>query len=527
MTSNRLGTVAIVATLLLAAVAGGVGLGAAAGQTATQQSATLEIQQPHYIDQEVRTTNENGTQVYLARGERLDIQPTLLNQSDVVAFGVETDSGQLTYDSTFEHWLFEPSAAGTHTLYWVTERQVQRQEGNETVTQTQQTRHVARVRVEGGLNIDHQPASDMTETREDAQKWREFNSTLDELREGGILVDAGLADPPSTNQLIQQMVTAYLTIHDPIAVATGNYTQILTLIVLSPGGWLFLLSIFGPLVFVIVLLYKRQTIYELIEADEGDLATRMANFDAELSRQALQNKDFNDIWSDDHIAAAMRKLGETPLDAIETWYSTNRPRYALHDRLQAMAAEGYVAVADEDTRADGGAVDSEAVPASARVVHEDDVADDVETYSLEVRPDHPLLDAIQWDQFEIREFDLAGADYDRADADTAVEQYDLETLIDRTGLDMREFDSEQAAAEYLAELFRDIRRHPITDDGGTPDTMRYTMEQFLREAQLLEDRYELPVQYWAQLWERALVDYDQGAEAEKTLQQIRDGGYDD
>lgn len=514
----------LLAVLVVAVVAPVTGFAAAAS---TSQQADLAVQQPEYVDEDVTVSSENGSRVYHVHAGRVEIAPRNFQAEDVVAYGVETAGGRLTYDEEFEEFVFEANQTGTYTLYWTTENQVtvNNSSGNGTHLETRQYRYETRVRVDGDLNLVHLPADSITEMRENSENWEEFNATVNDLRNRGMLVSLGLKDLPSTEETIQAMITAYLTFRDPLSVLTGNFTAAAIIIGTSVGGILFGLTLIAPFLVTVAFLYRKYNTKESIEAQEGRLSKRLAEFEQEKLEQAIANKDFNDIWRDDHIADAMRHEGDNPLQAWTNWASKLRDRFVVHSRLQAMSQCGYVAVVDERTATDGGTTPS-GEPLSARVVHEDDLEDDHDrdVVSLEVEPDDPLLDALDWGQDAIEAFDLVEADFDRGDLTlTPVDTYDLRELMELSDLDMRHFSDEATAAQYLRELFQDIREHPVTDDHGTPDTLRYALEQHLDTAHLLRDRFEMPIGYRVDVLERALVEFDAGAEAQETLRDVKEG----
>lgn len=191
-----------------------------------------------------------------------------------------------------------------------------------------------------------------------------------------------------------------------------------------------------------------------------------------------------------------------------------------------MAECGYIAVVDERAATDGGG-STEPEIQSAHVAHEDDLGDGEETMDLRVDSlEHPLLDALDPNQPEILEFDLVEADFDRSEVNpTPVDTYDLEEMLETTEYDLRMFGDTKTAAQYHVKFLRDIREHPITDDRGNVDELRYWLEQNLDTANLLRDRFELPVELRVKTWERAIEEYDAGAAAEETLDDVREGGY--
>ena len=523
--------IALVATLFGPAASVGV----AAPQTT---DADLAISQPHYVDGSIETTSANGTTVYQAGAVPLEIVPQNFAADNVVDYGIETDGGgaELTYDEAMGEFVFTADADGTYSVFWSVERQVavENASGNGSHIETQRERYTAKIRLSGLTDMVHQPAGDLKETRAQADKWAEWNATVNDAREtigNGLLVQVGLASPPTTQETLQGMVNAYLTFKAPLHMLTGNYTQILTLITFTFGGWLFVATVIVPLIVVIASLAYRSNRFEITEADEGRLSKRAGEMAKREDQQSLANDTHNDVWDDDYIAAAMRNEGDDPLTATTNWLAKFRPRYQFHARLQAMAADGWVAVVDRRVRSDGGGESGEgdsetASIVDAHVAREDAVDDDSETVSLNVTPDDDLLDVLDWSQVEIwEEFDLLEADIDPTEVRTTpVDVFDLEELVELTDLDMRQFEDESHAAQNMIELFQFIRENPLTDEHGTPDTLRYGLEHHLRAARLLDERFHMPIDGYIDQFEKALAEYDVGADAKRTLEEIREGG---
>lgn len=536
MTSNRtqlLVALALVATLLGPAVSVGV----AAPQTT---DAELAITQPHYVDGSIETTSANGTTVYQAGAVPLEIVPQNFAADNVIDYGIETDGGgaELAYDEELGEFVFMADADGTYSVFWSVEREVavENETGNGSHIETRRERYMAKIRLSGLTDMVHQPTADLEETRAQADKWQEWNATVNDARETigtGLLVQVGLASPPTTQETLQGMVNAYLTFKAPLHMLTGNYTQILTLITFTFGGWLFVATVILPLIVVIAGLAYRSNRFEITEADEGRLSKRAGEMAKHEDQRSLANDTHNDVWDDDYIAAAMRNEGDDPLTATTNWLAKFRPRYQFHARLQAMAADGWVAVVDQRVHSDGGeatdgdASDTEAASiVDAHVARKDTVDEESETVSLNVTPDDDLLEALNWSQIEIwEEFDLLEADIDPTEVRTTpVDVFDLEELIKLTDLDMRQFEDERHAAQNMVELFRFIRQNPLTDEHGTPDTLRYGLEHHLRAARLLDERFHMPIDGYIDQFEKALAEYDAGADAHRTLEEIREGG---
>jgi len=225
-TTSRL---AIVGLLVLSLIGGGI-VGPAAAQTGPQtEAAELAISQPHYADGDVQQSTSNGTVVYEAGAAPIEIAPQNFDAANVVDWGVETQGGnaELTYDREFDEFEFSADADGTYELYWSVEREirVQNESGNGTHIETESQRYTALVRLSGLTEMVHQPAGELDQTRQQAEKWQEWNATVAEVQDTigtSLPVKVGLAEPPSTQETLQGMVNAYLTFRAPLHMLTGQ-----------------------------------------------------------------------------------------------------------------------------------------------------------------------------------------------------------------------------------------------------------------------------------------------------------------
>lgn len=515
-------------TLILAVLLVSLLAPAAVAAGPSTEAATLSIQQPHYISSDVQTTTANGTTVYEVSGSRIEIAPENFNADDVTDYGISTpsDGAMLSYDREFGEFIFTAEKTGTYTVYWSVEESVAvtNETTNETTVEQRSQRYEAKIRVTGQTDMVHKPAGWDDDLQEKASKWEAFNATVAELRGDSLFVKLGLQEEQSTQEIIQKMVNAFLTLHSPLKMLTGDFTTIAFLVGTSLGGWLFIALILGPLLIALAYAYRKLNRHESIEAQEGELSQRVANLDLKEAKSKLAFWTFNDVTDDDHMAESMRDEGRNPLQALSNRESKLSGQHVFHAFLQAMAQCGYVAKVERRVEPDGGDDDGGRV-VEAEVVHQDEVADDADTVSLEVdRPDAPLLDAIDPEQNEIYEFDLLNADFDRSEVNaTPIDAYDLDDLIETTELDLRRFGSVETAARYQVEYLYDVCQHPITNDRGSVDSFRYWLEQNLDTANILNDRFPIPMEYRARLWEAAIDQYDGAAKAEETLRDVREG----
>jgi hypothetical protein len=524
MTTKRL----FVAVLLVALALGPAATASAAA--ATSHSADLAVRQPAYVDGDVKTVSTNETTVYRVAGERIELAPQNFDASNVVDFGVATDGGNatLSYDREFESFTFAADETGTYDLYWLVERPVSvaNESDNGTHIELRERRYTAAVRVTGQTAMVHRPSGWAAEYEEDAERWQEYNSSVVQpLRDrtaNSLFGTLGLSSKPSTEKVLQDMATAYLTFEAPLSMLSGNFTQIVMLVGMTLGGWLFVATVIIPLLVALGYAYLKLNRHETREAQEGTLMQRVADLDLREAKRKLANWSFNDVTDDDYYAEAMRDEGRNPLQAIPNRETKLSGQKVFHAITQAMAQCGYVAVVDE--RAPGEDDDDGRI-VDAHVAREDAVDDDAEVVSLEVdTPDADLLQALDPEQDEIYEFDLLNADFDRADVNhTPLGAYDLNDLVETTQMDLRRFGDVETAAHYHLKFLRDVMEHPITNDRGSVDSLRYWVEQNYDTARLIDDRFPIPMTYRARLWEAVIDKYDAAAEAEEALQSVQEG----
>jgi len=514
-------SVAVLVLLLCSTLAPAV-----AGQV-DGRNAELAIEQPHYIDSGVQTQQSNGTTVYVANGEELNLFPQNFDSENVVNYGVTTEGGQMNLDPQTGAFVFQPSEVGTYHVFFVVERTrvVENETANNTSTPqtvTEQVRYEAAIRVEGGLNLVHQEAGEMQSTQVAAQNWREFNSTIHSEE----LVGAG-----GTEAAVQEMVNWYILRKHPQEALTGGIVGYLV-IGLTSTAVLVWVVFFGGHAKITRALRKRLHIFEAVEAEEGSAKEAIAELERREKQQAAQNMDWNDLPGfDDRIASAFREIfGETVHDGTVEYLAAFRPRNLVRDRLQAMGHDGYVAVVDERASPDGGDDGKQQIVA-AHLAQEPEVADGADVVDL-VDADEQTIgdvaDALEnWDETALLEFDLVEADYDASDLQTTYDSMDLETITESLEADIRQFQGEEpdAFGKYLEEFLATVLESPECDTEGRPDRIRYVMSHFLKHSQVLDDRFDFPlVRFHREAIERALVDFDPEAEAREAVEQVKHGG---
>ena len=527
MTTNRLTTTLAAALLVASLLVGGVGAASAQQAQPTTDTATadLAVGQPHYLESDVRERTENGTQVYIAKGERLTLTPKNFESANVTDYRVLTDGGQLTYDDALETYVFRPeSGEGTYDLEWTVREYetVTHTTNNTTTTETRRVdrTYTASVRVDGGLGMSHISASENDRRQHYLELGREVNATTQELRDRSL----PFARNDGTDYEIYQAQTdRYVNTGNPVGLLSGNLGAIVTMLVMSMGGWLLIVLVFGGFGNAIRQLKKKLHIHESIEHEEGEIADRQADMQLGEILRGLENVDWNDWFEDDAMADWMRNSGENPHDGLQTLTSGELcPNHWMRDRLFVMGEAGYQADV-ERTATDGGDTDD----ATGEITHATLATPDAEGDDLEPIADleiAQLVDAIDWDDAVLwDQFRLPEADVDFDSLERKPPTMDLDTTISEANLQVERFPNKRVAGRCLRELVESIEEHEYTDVEGRPQTIREAWNNQLKALRKASDRHRLPVRGIAEAVEQALINHDPNEEARQVAQEVRAG----
>lgn len=480
------------------------------------RTADLAIQQESYIESDVQRLSSNGTPVYSVAGERVQLVPTNFETGTVQDFGVVGSAGKLTFDSTFDEFTFRPTTGtGTYEMYWIVEEEVATQNGTRTAT----VRYTAKLRVTGQTDMVHQKSGALAKTKQQADNWEEFNSTL---HENNLFVGPGV----STEEAVQNLLD-WGQLHPsnaPLKALAGGFVPYIILGVTSAGAALVWAIYNGYHAIIVTYLKRRLNIHEAVEAEEGTAAERLERLDKEERKRLASQWTPYDIESDDHAADAMADaFGENLLEAGKNFQTTFLPRNVLKNRLKAMGQSGWVVVKREP-ETDGGhgntVIEAE--------LQKEETLDDVDGEVVELNEDIPdeIVYALDWSVGSpLHQFDLPNADYDANAAEVEFDVHDVDELAERFRADMRHFDSEEAFAKYLLEFAEAVRRHPLTDPDGSVNGIHYTLETLFKQAQVFDEDLNWPgMHYIVDAIERALVDYDPETKALRVADEVRNGG---
>lgn len=505
----------LAALLVLATVAGPIAGVAAAADTT--RAADLVVRQESYVDEDVTRQQQNATSVYTVRGERITIKPRNFDPSNVVESGVDRGIGTLSFDEELGVYHFSSDGEeASFNLHWIVLEETEVAGSN--ATEIQRVRYEATIRVVGLANVDHVRPGTLAELREDGEKWRDWNDTLQDVREMDLLLWSFRGDPPDTETLLQGMVNTYVTTRDPFRLLTGGFFAVIITLTLTVGGLLWLAIREGLAAIAARRLRKQLNIYKATEAEEREVSERLLEIDRAETDRIWSNLDFNDFpgWPD-HEADSYRDLGHTPRAAFERIVTDIMPpELQIRERLQALDQLGYVARVRERDE-EGSVVDAE-------LVKEDEfVFSEAEQVSI-ADPGDDLVEVL-WNDQTLIDWNPVAADLDISEFETDPVTFSLDEALDAIDLQVDRFEDEKAAAKLLQDHIEWAAKSEYTDDLGTPKTSMRVLNSFLETSTWLRDVHGIPsARILVDHLERAILDYDPGKEAEEFADTVREGG---
>lgn len=535
---TRQAAIAFVLLLVLSAVAPAVGTVAAqpANQTetgTTNQSleADLAVETP---TGDVSTSRSNGTTRYTASAGPLELHPQNFDEGDVVDFGADAPGATLGYQSEYGQFEYSANRSGTSTVWWVVAETVQ--DGNET-TQVQR-RYEAEIRLTDDATTATMTEAELQGLRADAEKWEEFNASY--LQEAKSYDSPYATEPESDEEAAQRMLDAYKTQHNIFAALSGNFTDILVLLVLTMGGWLFLALILVYHFSAIGTVSKRLNRYIRSEAQEGDLQDKRTDLQHMRDQMALENTDLQDIPGiTDREAQAFRDAMDG--ESLRDWVAgviqdgpLSVVAIVLY-RLHGMGHDGYDAIVDECSsepsielvEPDGDLPDGLADTEPVTTLDDTDGKDRYRVDLAGMGPDIEdlLLRQIEsWDHGAVTEWSILDSDVEPGDVEYHVDSLNLEALQQDLGIDQHRFDNEEAFGEALMEIVEHVEQHPSMDRDGSPNPTRHVLERLLKVDNHLADKYRVPIcDMQRDAISAALANHDPGKRIEQTTEDITSG----
>lgn len=506
----------VLATLLLISSLVGAGFLAATGSAAAldddETHADLEIQQPHYVDDDVSLDTTGNYTTYELEGSSHDIAFGGLDENaSVIDYGVEEDEGSLSEHTTFDGYQFDAESDGTYHVYFVVEDEQTVTEGNETTTETVRERHVAQLAV-SGTDTAYVSSTQLEEYQNAAAKWFDWESDIEAIAGPNVDVD-------QQTDIAGELLNLR---HNPTAALTGDFLGVFLMLFITASGFMVLLLFGAYHLLTTRSLRKRTNEREELEAEEAELEEKIIELEDKKRNQVLVNTTLVDILEDEWSGRAMHEdLGE---DAMTAWLNLAQlidARNLLHDRLLAMGTEGYqaaVQTADDGTYT------------HARLIHPDDEPELADGETL-VTPDDSetatdVAAVINTDDQHLYEYDLTQFDGRLADMGPELETPDsVADLVERIDADLRRFQGDEVTyAKCLREFVEHVRDHQFTDAHGSPKQLRYVLSSWLKTAQINRDIFGLPTSdMQAEYLEKLLQDRDPTEDAELEIENQRKG----
>lgn len=537
--TNHTARVFLAAFIVVGALAVGLTAPVAAQET---RDADLEVQQPHYVDNNVQVREVNGSTVYEAEGSHLRLYPQAFDPEDVVDSGIDPGTAEFTRTQAGAGYALTVQETGTYDVYWIVERTVT--EGNE--TRTERARYEASVRVTGQLDVTTVSQSELEELRHDADRWSEVNASIQHQIHNSWFVSL-TPGAPTAGEWLHSSLTKQQLVHNPGAAFGAGLTMFIFGL-FSLGGALVAVAFLGWHAKAITWLRQRLNVFESVEHEEGELNKRFEQRERDRATTSLQNEQFSDTYLP-HVADAMRSLGDTPLEA-DCNISANGllPSVGVAYKARAMAQDDYVGVLslDDNTVTDGGEpepdpdpdeeaaeLDVDDVLGMARArgdrvtiidTDEDDVPEDAVELDLS-EAERDWVNVLPVGSDTMLEYDIADKDIDREDIQIESVDWTVEEIIARTQLESRHFESAAEAATYFVDFLKDVREHPVTDSDGEVRTCRMVLETFLRDSQLLDDRFNISKQFPIDMLQAAIEADDPVEEGLGTVADIDEGKY--
>lgn len=496
--TRRIIALAAVVLILLSAVSGVVA--GAPGDTDTAvRAAQLDIEQPAWVEEPVRTQTTSNGSVYIVKGNQFEISTLNIDAENVVRAGVRENQGQLSYDARDDEYVFSPGGVnGTYTLYWVVEREVSDSTvgnatrngtagnatagspGGGTVTVT----YTAQVRVEHA-SFAHEPVATDNQEEQKAGYWTEVHRMI-----SGI---PGVEDTPeAVISTLRDTAKPWIKfVNSPFAEIGGTFTAIASILIFKPGGWVVAAIIGVPLLLLIgaALHYRQQAREDLPVAE--DVERKEQEIWARIRRRQLKNADFvKDIGLSERWASAFRsQIGDNPYQVLEALMKATKPA-----ELRAM---GAVAQQQHHDDAEYRVVaDSAENPSTADIVDVSEDSVDDGWVAAWNPSDAPLsaYEAMPWGVVE--SWDALSAGVDLSDVPKVLvsqQSGDVDDLLTRLGIDLRRGfnESPEEFAAALAAFLEGVAAHEHVVDGGE-DPLRDLVAGLYAVTEAGAERYSVP-----------------------------------
>lgn len=490
--------------LILMSVSSGAVL-ALAGTVSGQDTVTaeLDVEQPRHVPQPVETKTGNGTRVYIARGEYLEIEPRNFNQSAVTSFAVQEDEGVLRYDKTDREYVLNTQGnAGTYHLTW-------------TVSQNGQTTvYGATIRV---VTADYRALTS-----------QQYSQLKNDSRRGDEIINrfenAGDPDEPVSAK-VDFSVAVLNFKNNPFSALTGQFVALQVLRFTTPAGWLDL-GIVALLVYALTRgLYATIARFRKQLEREEQISRREDVQYLKMFKQLLSGEVMTDVDTlDEHQAAVLEdKLGPNLWTALKNFVNVWGPASLKRMYVSAMGAVGYSATVTRNAKGeitDITVLDPEdPEPYTDGGEGEDGPQD---TLKLSQAPSD-VVDALEWEQVDSRVFER-NPGVDAVDHLMVANRERDDDLIAELNISIpNDFQSREAFMMAIGQVIKHVQQSEFVDDDGYAREDRAVLNNVFAFTSTLDDLYGVPIDlYWrACLWNAEGLNRDD--EARTVLKEITDG----
>lgn len=479
------------------------------------EQAELRVEQPRHVSDGVKDVTANGTRVFIASGEYLEIDPQNFNSSDVTDFSVQEDEAVLSYDKQDREYVLNTQGNnGTFHLSWTVSAD------NATTTYT------AQIRV-NQAKYTHVPSDQYTKLRDDAKR---HEGLIDSIKSSG--------DPDTP---VEQKVEFGNNVRNfaanPFSALKGQYMALQILRFTTPAGWLDLTIILAVVWGLTRGLYSTIGRFRKQLGKEEQVSRREDEQYRHMVKQLLAGKQISDVDNiDDHQAAVLEdRLGTNLFTALQNFWSTWGADSLKRMFAAAMGSVGYsvqyregpdgpthVTIVDPDdskTAADGGIPDGGTAATDPGVAETDPAT----VSSLSAAPD-AVLDALTWDQIDTRVFDK-NPDISAVDHLMVANRDGKSDLISDMNISIPEdFQSRGEFMEAVGRFLQAVQETDFTDAENRPREERAPLNHVMAFTTVLEQEYDLPMDLWwrATVWNAEGLSRDD--EAESVLADITDAG---
>jgi hypothetical protein len=491
MTHKRL-----IAVLLVLVAATAFAPAALATQDATTtERADLTISQPHYVDTSVNVDQGSNATTYEVKGSYFEIQPENFQPGDVIDYGVEQDSASLSYDKTTGEYILDTSnQAGTFSVYWIvttstgatTNTTEETSPGNETNTtdstsgnESTTTSSPERVRYEAQIQtstggLAHIEQSKLNQLQEDAQNWSEVVSTFGNLGGDSVPIETKLETAANWYQFSV----------NPFSALSGDFTAAILMLVLTNGGRLALALLIGvPLLALAPVAIKYRSLKDRLP-DVDELDQQQLEMYAQQRKEQAVEVTPHDLPMNGRTADKLQSiLGENLWEIKDTIHRLFDHEQTKQAFLQAMAYNG----------------------ATATITHDDDGVREVVVYDSDADPPDSAealadLDDQDFDAV-VEHADWSQVNQNALRHDVPVDEVDVpiaptddeNDLVDELDVSIPEdFESREAFAEAIFEVWKFLAAHDYTDDHGQAREEQTLLNIFSLLSTVTAERYDHP-----------------------------------